>query len=74
MHSGQDSGGFVCSLLGAFVMDGKQFGWVAGHRRGDGGAVERFISDNATGLINEMQVTAMLGGSSSGSGRNATCV
>jgi hypothetical protein len=56
MHSGQGSGSFVCPVLGAFVMDSKQFGWVTGHRLGADGAVERFMADNATGLINEMQV------------------
>jgi hypothetical protein len=30
MHSGQGSGSFVCPVLGAFVMDSKQFRWGRG--------------------------------------------
>jgi hypothetical protein len=56
MHSGKDTSSLVCQLFGAGLLDSKQFGWVVGYRRGKGGAIERVMSDNGTGLINGMQV------------------
>jgi hypothetical protein len=68
IHSGRDSSGVVCWMLGSSMLDGKQFGWVTGHRLGAGGVVEKFMSDNGTGLTNDFMVSKMLSGRISGRG------
>jgi hypothetical protein len=46
---------FLCQAFGGVVLDPSQFGWALSFRDNNG-AVVPVVSDNATGLTNQMQV------------------
>jgi hypothetical protein len=56
-HSDKDGNGAYCKAFGSFLMNPSTLGWAYAFKQGAGDAVTPYKTDNATGIINEMQVT-----------------